>query len=95
MIYIKTTSYICTLQLQPGTINAIRTERPKICQMDLAGLAKGSKTTKTSFHRYLPTRRRRKKIIMSVKKETNATLPEIFVSSGTLLLSPSNVSVTK
>jgi hypothetical protein len=82
--------------VQPGAINPIRIESPKICQMDFAGFTKGKREIRTLFQRYLPTKSNNKKMIISVINDTNACLAVNFSSSGTgLLFSPSNVSVTK
>ena len=68
--------------MQPGLIKPIRIERPKICQMDLAGFTKGKSTTSTLFQSALPTISSKIKTTTKVRKETNASLAVSFWGAG-------------
>lgn len=74
---------------QPGLINPSKIDRPKICQIDLAGFTKGNNSTKTEFQSKRPVTNSSMKITSRVKKETSAALLESLLAG----VSDSNVSV--
>ena len=82
------------IQLQPGVIRPRRIERPKICQMDLAGFTKGNRSTRTEFHNALPTTNSSNSTTTNVRKDTNASLA-VSLCAGAGASLDSNVSVVK
>jgi hypothetical protein len=60
----------------------MRIDRPKICQMDLAGFTKGKSATRTVFQRALPTISSKIKTTTNVRKETRASFAVSFWMAG-------------
>jgi len=83
-----------TIQVQPGTTRPSKIDNPKICHIDFAGFTKGNRSTRTEFHRALPTISNSSNTTTSVRKDTNASLA-VSLGAGAGASLDSNVSVVK